>query len=422
MKPENIVPAPRPRGAVFVSYRQNDGRPVAARMAWTLRAMGMPVWHDDSDLPPGDTVDVIREALAGGLSGAILIITDDIKNSPVVKAVEWPMIRDLNSEGEFTLGVLNCAKEYSGDIYSAPDHYLRRRRDRVLRRYRQHIKGLKQYRFAGDKDEMDRLAADMLRQRLHHLRDAIRDRGYAEINLATRADPNAEYAEAADLTFRWDRNEARLPSLKSREQLRRSLHVATSAIRDHVPASLRFHGQAHLSFGLAIGASLTLGPEVQFLADDGLWRVTKAGPAKNRQLTETDVHPRTGKGPVLMYADLIGPPSDAAYNALAESRRWSECLHVRGRNPGERVASADGDRLAHELADIMRAASGRNANCDVHLLLRTPLPVAILLGTLLNTLTVTTYEWSLDGDSSNATYVPIFRLRPGSRNTIVETY
>ncbi|MCE2511797.1 MAG: toll/interleukin-1 receptor domain-containing protein [Acidimicrobiia bacterium] len=44
-----------PRGPVFISYRQSDGREIAETLAWALRAAGVPVWHDQTDLPPGDT-------------------------------------------------------------------------------------------------------------------------------------------------------------------------------------------------------------------------------------------------------------------------------------------------------------------------------------------------------------------------------
>lgn len=405
-----------------MSYRQNDGRAAASQLSWILRAMGIPVWHDVTDLPPGDTVRVIRNALVGGLSGAVLVVTDDLRNSPVVKNAEWPLIRELNTEGDFTLGILNAVKDARGDVYSAPDQLLRRSSDRILRRYRHHVKGLKQYRLIENLNETDKLAADMLRQRLHHLRDAIRDRGHVDIDLSTRADPSAEYADSADLTFRWNRSEARDPSAEAREQLRSSFYLAASALRDHTSAPLRFRGQTHLSFGLAIGASLSLGPTVQFLSEEGLWQVTRTGISRQPRLTDPQVDAQGGRGAVLIYIDLTGTESDAAYEALAQSGRWSEQLHIRRSVQEGRIAAEDGDALAHELADTIRAASGRNGNCEVHLLLRTPLPVAILLGTLLNTLTVVSYEWSQGAGGSPARYVPLFQLRPGERNVITATY
>lgn len=56
-----------PKGPVFLSYRQSDGTPVAVALPWLLRATGVPVWHDATDLPPGDTNSAApRGAVVGG--------------------------------------------------------------------------------------------------------------------------------------------------------------------------------------------------------------------------------------------------------------------------------------------------------------------------------------------------------------------
>ena len=70
-----------PRGPVFISYRHSDGREIAVALAWALRAAGVPVWHDQTDLPPGDTERRLAEALSSGLSGAVLVVTREIEDS-----------------------------------------------------------------------------------------------------------------------------------------------------------------------------------------------------------------------------------------------------------------------------------------------------------------------------------------------------
>lgn len=411
------IPAPRPRGAVFVSYRQRDGSPAAHRVAWALRAVGLPVWHDKTDLPPGDTIRVISQALDSGLSGAVLVVTDDIAHSPVVKKVEWPKIRELNQDGAFTLGILNGVLS-DQDVYAAPDRLLRRLSDRLMLRYTHHLSGLKQYRLAGEEDQTDQLAADLLRQRLHHLMESITARGYVHIDLATRADPKAEYAENADLTFRWDRGEGRDSGQTAQQALQRTFHLAASSIRQHTSGPIRFHGQAHLSFGAAIGASLTLGPIIEFANEDGLWTVSRDGGGDTARLTDVAINRRASAGPVIIFVDLLQPESVAAYDTLAANGHWSESVRIRLAHRTGRIHSADGDQLVHEVAAEIRAASARNKNAQVHLLLYAPLPVALLLGTLLNTLDVIVYEWQRPNDGQTATYVPKFRLRPGEHNPI----
>src|SRR5690349_12520658 len=77
-----------PHGPVFVSYRQSDGTELAVALAWLLRAAGVPVWHDQTDLPPGDTDSRLQAALADGLSGGVLVVTREIEHSSVVRDIE----------------------------------------------------------------------------------------------------------------------------------------------------------------------------------------------------------------------------------------------------------------------------------------------------------------------------------------------
>lgn len=410
--------APRPRAAIFISYRQSDGSTAATHLAWSLRSLGLPVWHDKTDLPPGDTIRVISQALASGLSGAVLVVSDEIIHSSVVKNVEWPRIRQLSEDGHFTLGVLNAVRHPHRNVYAEPDRLLRRFSDRVLGRYRQHLSGLKQYRSSPENEQSDQLAADMLRQRLHHLDQPIRATGYVEVSLATRAEPTAEYAEVADLTFCWDRVEGRDASTTAQKIFQRTFHLAAAALRQHTVGRVRFSGQAHLSFGLAIGASLTLGPAVEFANEDGVWSASSHRTASAAPLIEVSKTPRASTGPVLIYMDLLAPLSRGAYDALARGGGWSELVHIRRTDQDTRISSAQGAQLAHEIAAEIRSASARNRNAQVHLLLYAPLPVVLLVGTLLNTLDVVAYEWDRGGDGVPANYSPKFRLRPGELNAV----
>ncbi|MCK2032205.1 SAVED domain-containing protein [Microbacterium sp. KSW4-4] len=401
-----------------MSYRQWDGKDVTARVAWALRAVGIPVWHDETDLPPGDTIRVIGQALNSGLSGAVLVVTDDIVNSSVVKKVEWPKIRELNEEGEFTLGVLNAVKDANGNVYAAPDRLLRRWSDRLLGRYTHHLRGLKQYRLSTEQDQISELAADMLRQRLHHLADSIAARGYVHIDLATRADPTAEHAESADLSFRWDRSGRTDGEHTAERSLHQHFHVAAASIRQHTTGRLRFHGQAHLSFGTAIGASLTLGPAIEFANEDGLWVIDRYSDATATPLTRAAIHSRNTSGPVLVFVDLLPPESAAAYDSLVLSGQWTESVRIQRPHRSQPIRSEDASQLAHEIATTIREASGRNRNAQVHLLVYAPLPIALFVGSLLNTVDVVVYEWQRPTDGHPAAYVPTFRLRPGEPNPI----
>ena len=118
--------APDPADPVFISYRQKDGTGVAGELAWLLRAAGIPVWRDRDDLPPGDTEARLKQAIAGGISGGVLVTTPDVVNSRVVKTLEAPQLLELHRDHEvFALGIINSVKtEDGGTDYDAPDRLL----------------------------------------------------------------------------------------------------------------------------------------------------------------------------------------------------------------------------------------------------------------------------------------------------------
>ena len=114
-----------PRGPVFLSYRHSDGAELATALAWALRAAGVPVWLDRSDLPPGDTERRLAEAMQSGLSGAVLVVTPDVGASTVIRDTELPQLLALEAEGAFTLLIASTIGAEAGGLdYSAPDRLL----------------------------------------------------------------------------------------------------------------------------------------------------------------------------------------------------------------------------------------------------------------------------------------------------------
>src|SRR2546427_11714267 len=98
-----------PLGPIFISYRTSDGADPALRLAWAIRATGVPVWHDQRDLLPGDIERRLEEALRAGLSGAVIVVTEDVERSEVVRFVEVARLLELaRSDARFTLVIANA--------------------------------------------------------------------------------------------------------------------------------------------------------------------------------------------------------------------------------------------------------------------------------------------------------------------------
>lgn len=130
----------------------------------------------------------------------------------------------------------------------------------------------------------------------------------------------------------------------------------------------------------------------------------------------TPLAPKGQQRNVLAYVDLLSDRSDAAYTRLLDESpvQFNAWQHIRCVNdallePGQAAA------LVPEVAARLRRLSQEHDNADLHLAMRTPFTVAVLLGRLLNTLQVTAYEWSpslTPATNAQPQYVATLRLVP----------
>ncbi len=110
---------------IFLSYRHSDGDDLAMELVWVLRSYGVPVWHDQTHLPPGQFQRRLDEALNSGLSGAVLLVTPDIVHSEIVREQELPALLELEADPAFTFAIGNVITDATGTLdYGAPDHLL----------------------------------------------------------------------------------------------------------------------------------------------------------------------------------------------------------------------------------------------------------------------------------------------------------
>ena len=238
------------RGPVFLSYRHSDGVDLALALAWALRASGVPVWLDRSDLPPGDTERRLEEAMQSGLSGAVLLVTPDIAESRVVKEVELPHLLSLETEGAFTLSIASTIEAEAGGLdYSAPD--------RLLSRTVPDLRGLRQDPALNSRD-MANIARSHCRQRMEALRADVGSAGQIiDINLQTRIVPSAigPYG-ALVVRLRPPMPGDRRPHRQGLEDLQLFLSDLPHLLEIAGARHARVSGGAHLSVAFALGAAL----------------------------------------------------------------------------------------------------------------------------------------------------------------------
>ncbi|MEX2374973.1 MAG: SAVED domain-containing protein [Dehalococcoidia bacterium] len=409
----------KPLGPVFISYRQSDGAGYAVEVAWALRAAGVPVWHDQTDHPPGDTRRRLAEALDSGLSGAILLVTPEIAQSDVIRDVELPRLLELETDPSFTLAIgstVTKKKDPQRLSYKAPDRLLGQPPGTLSRLDQQPV---------STADERARLAARLCRRRMEHVKPALaQGDGVLIFDVQTRVPPFASQPDAhLVLRLRPPAEGERRPDPRGLEGLRHFLRQLPQLVAIAGATQVRVQGGAHLSVACAIGAALptTLVGVVAVVDPKGdEWRLVGQAPAAPAEDIIESVGPpgfapRSGR--VLIYVDLLPQRSDAAVAAFLTNEGFAGVAHLRARS-ADLVKPADATKVVGEINTTIRELANKHATTEIHLLLRCPYPIALLLGRSLNTLTVHLYEWE-DGPGSGLgsgapRYVPSIVLRSGS--------
>jgi len=373
-------------GPVFISYRASDGRPLAIELAWALRAAGVPVWHDVSDLPPGDTTQRLREALRSDLSGAILLVTPDLRRSKVVREHELPALLDLERDRHFSFLVANTIKTREKKIdLRAPDRLLTQPAGTLSR--------LKQYPLL-TRSHVWAIAKEVAVQRMSQHRAL--DRSTLLIDIQTRLHPRSN-AVNAGLVVRTRPPEPgrRVPPESIWAPLQSFLTVLPQLIEVAGAKAIRVRGGAHLSVAFSLGAALptALGWPVE-VEDRNHETWTPSSNSKPAKLSEHARELGAIASPVAVMVDIVPDPSptDTFGEHVVAENQYSASLRL---SPARRrpLSPAVGVATAADVAQrIRRFASEHNTN-EVHLFLRTPFAVSVLLGRALNTLKVHLHEW-----------------------------
>ncbi|MEV7529198.1 TIR domain-containing protein [Agrococcus sediminis] len=403
-----------PRGPIFISYRQSDGTRLANDISRLLRAAGVPVWRDATDLPPGDTEGRLRQAMQSGLSGAVLIVTPDIARSRVVRNIELPGLLKLERDPAFSFMIANHATPGAPLDFGAPDRLLERPAGALSR--------INQMPAESDQD----LSA-IVRAVLMHRVDALRQDPAAAsalvVDVRTRAAAHSADRNSHIPIRLLPQTSGRLPSRQALDDLKLTLPLLPEAVERSKAVTVRVTGAAHLSVALAIGCALpaTLVPQLTVDALDGQsWAgATVAASGETLELTRITGHqsfPGERGRAVAAFVDLVPGRSDNAWGEFmtGNAGQFAEAVHIELLERQE-IDPDLAPVLTAEIAGLLRALSRRNGGVTLHVLLYAPFPVAVLLGRLMNTFSLVAYEF----DSSQAApaaarerYVPAIAITP----------
>ena len=416
-----------PRGPVFVSYRTSDGSDLATNTAWALRAAGVPVWHDQSDLPPGDTRNRLAEALGSGLSGAVLLVTPEIEHSEVVREIELPQLLQLSENQDFTFSVLSTIEHESGKLdYEAPERLLAQP-EGTLKNFMQEP--------AGTQRQLADAARSQCQRRMQLVRREVEAVGQViTFDVQTRIPPFATRVDS-DLVLRLrpPMDGDRRPHCEGLRDLQLFLADLPQLVALAGAEHATVRGGAHLSVAYALGAALptTLIGRIEVVdTAKHVWSLTGNAPApdgSNKLLgVESSRDFASSTGAILVYIDLLPTRSDSAFDDLVveDGDRFAGAVHVRPLRDGN-LKPEEAAAITGEASRVIRDLAGRFHTSEVHLLLRCPWTIALLLGRTLNTIRVYLYEWEDGpddcGNPARPRYLPSLVVRSGAGGGPIET-
>lgn len=345
-----------------------------------------------------------------------------------MKTLEAPQLLDLHADHEvFALGITNSVKtEDGGTDYNAPDRLLELRPGT--------LSGVDQQ--PAERNGLLALIRGFVWHRIASLRERIEvtDQTF-HLSLQTRNTPQVydRTGDELDIRLRPSVHE-RLPSVGGLQDLKDTIGLLPDAVTRSGAHRLRVAGGAHLSVAFAVGAALpssrighmdVIDQQGATWASDGEARfiaqpqVQVAGEGRSPSAITA------GRPSVAVYVDLLPQRSDTAFVRYIEAHEpfLAAWRHLTSAS-GTLLDPSDAGLIAADVAAHIRALSNDNSNAEVHLLLRCPFPLALLIGRLTNTLRVVVHEWDdsdpITGEDHRARYVPTLRVRTSASAGVIE--
>lgn len=380
------------RGPVLVCYRQDDGAAIAREAVRALRSVGVPVWVDENDMGVGRFDRTFRRAAEAGLAGAVFVATPNVTLSDFIRSDEAPVWDALANNPDFVLAIVNGGPDGpdGGPDYAFPSGLLALREQR--------LELFKQYPVAED-GWADRLVRDIAERRLHVLSAETPEREL-RVEVSTRDEPSSTRSV-------WELRATIGPSFEGTtvlgplqvdqvRRLTRELPVLASRLQRH---TLRVRGGFHLPVALAIGLAFpTVRPGRVVIEDNfgATWDSHVRGGSVDLDPVDLGAPDGDGDGVAVLVDFVPGQPADG-FGRLAEHLRVpARVLTAAGR---ERLDAADGTTVAEQVADAIRDFAGTHATNRVHLCLRIPAALAVLIGRNLNTYRLSLYDFDRTADA-----------------------
>ena len=406
-------------GRMFISYRRSPGRnsgdAEAQLVRDALRDRGIPTWRDLDDLNPVPTEDDLISTLEGEeIAGAVMLVSPEIEDSPMVRRVEAPAILDrFQRRDGFILKpvLINLAYKDIDRVLDRPGAFQEMKRFDIDRIRRESL---------GFEDAR-RIARAVLRQRLAAVRDQDPSRPYL-LGLYSRRSPPAR-----GLSLRHDFTPyfvGRKPESGAYSKIEAALCDAATALAttgDRIALIAR--GNAALPLGVLFGAVYSpfvfdlVWKQAALGASETDWSLTSG--LAGVETTISDTKGNLGSEDLLLAVSINADVDHAAAEYL-EASEFSPRATISLRlvdgplQYGGSISPQQGLKIAYDAINSARNLKTklRMKRANLHLFLACPLGLAVLIGQNLNTFgECVVYEHFAD---KTPAYASVHRFRPSN--------
>ena len=377
-----------PTGASFLSYRRSRAEE-ASLLITAQRDHGIPTWQDVSNLDEGPTEEELRRVLHDpAIANAVLWITDDVRQSPVIRNIEAPIIRERTraSDSFFTIPCAAGGLDYDQAAEAVAGATLDDLQNWNIRKIPNSPIG------AADAALVAKRVLERRVQAVH----AHEPAGPLRVQFYTRRAPAREkgIALCIDWSSRFNDRTAHLKTWS--DVLLPALASVVNAVREHAPGRvLHVEGLPSLPAAMALGRAFSqrCGVEIAWKQNDQVWSL-----GAGREDSGFVAEDRPGDVSSEHLFVLVGVNADPENAVVRSAGLPAPRATVFVRKPGESNHFLESPQQAVDVAllvtEAVREARQKYPELRrIHVFAAVPAGLATMIGQLQNTLgPVQTYE------------------------------
>lgn len=377
-----------PTGEVFISYN-HDQKDLAVELDLRLREHGIPVWRDERKIGPDPLESQIESVLQSeDISGAILLVSEDILDSPTILNVEIPQIhaRHKNDDAFFAF-VLRCPGLSAGrvsDILSDTTHV-----DDFSEWFFHALEMSKD-----NSPNYNQVVDKVIQRRLTALVNSEPDTDTIRCSINSYQSPNPtdKLWLHADLSHHFE--DDRLPIKKIwNNRIRETITRLTNHLAEYAEDKvIEFTGRTRLPIAFTVGCQypMTRGIHAKWTQQNPnfneiTWDVTV--PSSDAELSVNSTLKDSSKTDLAVYLSLTDDVRPEVGNTASDLPDFNTEIELKRTDYDQEITPEQGLKIANAFQNTVRDELNTRSNIEtIHLFQSSPVGLSFLLGQHTNTL------------------------------------